>query len=674
MQLPHVQSFLKPISPMHTSLELVLLLLGLAVVSVAVFRVLQLPPILGYLVVGLLVGPHTPGVVVERETLQTLSEFGVVFLMFSIGLEFSFPKLKSMRRIVFGLGFAQVGLSIAAVMLFCFVGAYFIPPLTGLTWQAGFAMGCALSMSSTAIVSKLLTERMEINTEHGRRIFGVLLFQDLALVPMLILVPALANPSGDLGWTLLKASGKAVVVMVLLFYIGQKALRWWLTLVVRRRSQELFMLNLLLLTLGAAWITELAGLSLELGAFIVGMLVSETQFKHQVEVDIQSFRDVLLGLFFVTIGMMLNLRILAEYWWLMIPLLIVPLIFKFGLVTLLSRYFGASPGTSMRTGIALAQAGEFGFVLLNQIDGLQLVDPIFVQLVLASMILSMFIAPFLIAQSDAIVVRLCRNDWMAQSLALTNLASKTMAREKHVIIAGFGRTGQSLAMILEAQNIPYHALDLDPERVHEASTAGSQVSYGDAARRESLVAAGIHRAAALVITFAETHAMERVMHFAHELAPELPIVVRSADGRDYEKLKQAGAVEVVPEAIESSMVLALFTIRALGLSTKRVLRIIQDARKQRYASLRSYFRGTEFEPDSQAAPRLHAITLPESGAAVGQPLHSLDLSALGVDISKICRGKDKLDVDPALVLQAGDVIVVRGQAENVHEAERKLLL
>ena len=546
---------------MHTSLELVLLLLGLAVVSVAVFRMLQLPPILGYLMVGLLIGPHTPGVVVERETLQTLSEFGVVFLMFSIGLEFSFPKLKSMRHIVFGLGFAQVGLSIAVVMLLCWLGGLCDSPLTGLSWQAGFAMGSALAMSSTAIVSKLLTERMEINTEHGRRIFGVLLFQDLALVPLLILVPALANPSGQLGLTLLKAFGKAVIVMVLLFYIGKKVVRWWLTLVVRRRSQELFMLNLLLLTLGAAWITERAGLSMELGAFIVGMLVSETQYKHQVDVDIQSFRDVLLGLFFVTIGMMLDLHILAEYWWLMLPLLVGPLLFKFGLVALLSKYFGASSGTSIRTGIALAQAGEFGFVLLNQIDGLQLVDPIFIQLILASMVLSMFVAPFLIAKSDAIVVRFCRNEWMNQSLALTDLASKTIAREKHVIIAGFGRTGQSLARILEEQNIPYHALDLDPERVAEASVAGSQVSYGDASRRESLVAAGVHRAAVMVVTFAETHAIERVMHFAHELAPDLPIIARSSDGSDYEKLKQAGAAEVVPEAIESSMVLALFTIR-----------------------------------------------------------------------------------------------------------------
>ncbi|RJX31736.1 MAG: potassium transporter [Oxalobacter sp.] len=659
---------------MHTSLELVLLLLGLAVIGVALFRLLQLPPILGYLVVGLLVGPHTPGVVVERETLHALSEFGVVFLMFSIGLEFSYPKLKAMRRIVFGLGMSQVVLSIVFVMALCFLGAYFVPKLAAVSWQAGFAIGGALAMSSTAIVSKLLSERMELETEHGRRIFGVLLFQDLALVPLLILVPALTHRSENVAWTLGMAFVKGIVVMALLLFIGQKLIRWWLNLVVRRRSQELFMLNLLLLTLGSAWITKEAGLSLELGAFMAGMLISETQYKHQVEVDIQSFRDVLMGLFFVTIGMLLDFRILMEYWWLMLPLLLGSILFKFALVASLSRFFGASPGTSIRTGIALAQAGEFGFVLLNQADGLQLLHPVFVQLILVSMVLSMFAAPFLIAKSDAIVMKLCANEWMMQSLALTNTASRTIATEKHVIIAGFGRTGQSLAKLLEEQHIPYHALDLDPERVHEASAAGAQVSYGDASRRESLVAAGIHRAAVLVITFAEAPAAERVMHFAHEIAPVLPIIVRSFDGSDFDRLKKAGATEIVPEAIESSMVLALFTIRAMGMSTKRVLRIIQDTRKERYASLRSYFRGSESEPDSEELVRLHSITLPEGAQAVGKNLGAIDLSSAGTEVIMVRRGKERLGMASDLVLQAGDVLVVRGTAGSVDEAERKALL
>jgi len=404
------------------------------------------------------------------------------------------------------------------------------------------------------------------------------------------------------------------------------------------------------------------------------MLISETQYKHQVEVDIQSLRDVLLGLFFVTIGMLLNLQILLEYWWVVLLLLTGGALLKFALVAGLAKFFGASPGVSLRTGLALAQAGEFGFVLLNQAGGLNLVDPVFIQVILASMVLSMFVAPFLIAKSDAIVMRVCANEWMMQSLAITNIASRTIATQKHVIIAGFGRTGQSLAKLLEEQNIPYHALDLDPERVRDAGMSGAQVSYGDASRRESLVAAGIHRAAALVITFAETPSAIRVMHFAHELAPELPIVVRSRDGDDFEQLKQAGASEVVPEAIESSMVLALFTIRALGVPTKRVLRIIQDTRRERYASLRSYFHGSDAEPEDEALVRLHSITLPDGAKAVGQTLAELDLPSKGVEIERIRRGGVKFVPAYDTVLQAGDVLVARGTVDCLAEAERVVLM
>ncbi|MBS1169730.1 MAG: potassium transporter [Burkholderiaceae bacterium] len=657
---------------MHSPLEFTLILLGFSVLGVVAFRMLQLPPMLGYLIVGIIVGPHTPGFVAENETVRMLSEFGVVFLMFSVGLEFSLAKLKAMRKIVFGLGLSQVSLSILFVMLVCALAAYFMPQWFSVSWQAGLAMGAAMSMSSTAIVSKLLAERMELETDHGRRIFGILLFQDLALVPLLILVPALANNPPNLALTLGLAFGKAIVAMVLLLFVGQKVLSWWLNIVVKRRSQELFMLNLLLITLGAAWITEMAGLSLELGAFIVGMLISETQYKHQVEVDIQSFRDVLLGLFFITIGMLLNVQVVLANWWIVLLLVIGPLVFKFGLIAALARFFGAPMGTSLRTGLALAQAGEFGFVLLNQAGGLHLVDDLFIQVILASMVLSMFIAPFLIAQSDRIVMKLCANEWMMQSLALTNIASQTIATEQHVIIAGFGRTGQSIARLLDDHGIPYHALDLDPERVREAGLAGATVSYGDVSRRESLIAAGIHRAAAMVIAFAETPAAIKVMHFAHELAPELPIIVRSLDGSDFEQLKQAGATEVVPEALESSMVLALFTIRALGVPTKRVLRIIQNTRKTRYASLRGYFQGSHVEPGEEVQQRLHSVTLPEGADVIGKTLGDLPLDGLDVAVTAVRRGKTKLELAPGVILQAGDVLVLCGPADSLALAEEAI--
>jgi CPA2 family monovalent cation:H+ antiporter-2 len=659
---------------MFSALELTLILLAAAVLGVVAFRMLHLPPMLGYLAVGIVIGPHGFGWADENATTHSLAEFGVVFLMFSIGLEFSLPKLSSMRRIVFGLGVAQVFLTIAAVMLFGWLTALLLPQVANISWRAAFALGGALAMSSTAIVSKLLTERLELESPHGRQIIGILLFQDLAFVPLLILVPAMAKNSGDLLVTLSLAGLKAAVVLALLLFFGQKMMRSWFHVVVKRRSQELFMLNLLLITLGAAWITEQAGLSLALGAFVAGMLISETEYKHQVEEDIKPFRDVLLGLFFITVGMLLNVRLVLENWWLVLLLLTAPVLLKFGLIAILARLTGAPPGVALRTGLFLAQAGEFGFVLLNQAGGLQLMDPLLIQLILASMVLSMLVAPIIIAKSDAIVMKLSANEWMMQSLALTQIATRTMTTQEHVLIAGFGRTGQSLAKLLEQEGIAYHALDLDPDRVREAQAAGANVSYGDAARRESLVAAGIHRAAALVVTYASTPSALKVLHFAHELAPALPVIVRSHDDTDLDKLLDAGAAEVVPEAIEGSLMLASHALVLLGVPLRRVVHQVQAARDERYASLRGYFHGASDAPDDQEHlhVRLHSVSLTDGARAVGKCLADLKLQEVGAEAAMIRRGKSRIDISADTVLEAGDIVVLRGASEGVARAEERL--
>ena len=660
---------------MFSPLELALLLLAAAVAGVVVFRMMHLPPMLGYLVVGILIGPHGLGLAEDNETTHTLAEFGVVFLMFSIGLEFSLPKLSSMRKNVFGLGMAQVIVTLLVTMAFGWVLAYALPNMTDISWKAAFALGGALAMSSTAIVSKLLTERLELESEHGRRIMGILLFQDLALVPLLIVVPAMAQPKADLMAELAWAAGKAVIVLVLLLFIGQKLMRSWFNVVVRRRSQELFMLNLLLVTLGAAWITERAGLSLALGAFVAGMLISETEYKHQVEEDIKPFRDVLLGLFFITIGMLLNPALVAHHWWVVLLLLSGPLLLKFAVIAGLARLFGANTGVALRTGLALAQAGEFGFVLINQMGDLQMADPLMIQLVLASMVISMLVAPFVIAKSDAIVMKLSANEWMMQSLALTQIATRTMTTQKHVIIAGFGRSGQHLAKMLEEESIAYHALDLDPDRVREAQAAGAHVSYGDAARRESLKAAGIARAAAMVITYADTAAAIKTLHFAHEVAPNLPVIVRSYDDMDLDKLRAAGATEVVPEALEGSLMLASHALVRLGVPLRRVVHRVQEARDERYASLRGYFHGVDDAPDDEEniQTRLHSVRVGEGAKAAGKSLGTLKLDELGAEVMSIRRGKSKLAAAPESVLQANDIVVLRGPTEGVARAEARLL-
>ncbi|MBA2721753.1 MAG: cation:proton antiporter, partial [Methylibium sp.] len=494
---------------MATTLEVVLLYLIAAVLGVVLCRSLKLPPMLGYLAVGVLIGPNALALAEDSANVEYLAEFGVVFLMFVIGLEFNLPKLRSMRTLVFGLGLSQVALTMVAAIggnALLVWGLALAGRSGGLAWQSAVALGAALAMSSTAILVKLMAERLELETPHGKRVMGVLLFQDLAVVPFLVLIPALGqNADGDdMTRALLFAALKAAALLTVLLVGGQRVMRWWLTLVARRRSDELFMLNLLLVTLGLAWLTEHAGLSLALGAFVAGMLIAETEYKHQVETDIRPFHDVLLGLFFITIGMKLDWRAVAEQWPLVLLLTTLPVLFKFGLVTVLARVFGAPAGVALRTGLYLAQAGEFGFVLLvlasqNALLPAQLENP-----VLASMVLSMLATPFLIMNSNRIVMRLAASDWLLQSVAMTTIAKRAINSEAHVIICGYGRSGQNLARLLEAEHIPYMALDLDPDRVRQAAAAGQSVVYGDAARLQSLMAAGLARANAVVVSYHDT--------------------------------------------------------------------------------------------------------------------------------------------------------------------------
>jgi len=425
-----------------SSLALTLLYLLAAVLGVVACRSLKLPPMLGYLAAGILIGPHALALAQNSESVRHLGEFGVVFLMFAIGLEFSLPKLRAMRKQVFGLGLLQVAATMLAAVIGTLVLARWLGGVWDVGWQTAVALAGTMAMSSTAIVGKLLAERAELESEHGRQIMGILLFQDLAVVPLLVLVPALGSSPDELLLALGLALVKATVLVGLLLTGGQKFMRWWLTQVARRKSEELFMLNLLLITLGLAWLTELAGLSLALGAFIAGVLVSETEYRHQVGTDIRPFHDVLLGLFFITIGMMLDWHILIEQWVLVLLLLVAPALLKLGIILLLARSMGATTGVALRTGLFLAQAGEFGFVLLSLTQQSGLIRPALMNPILAAMVLSMLATPFLIQYSNWIVMKLVASDWLQQSLQMTTIARKSIGTSGHVVICGFGRCGQ----------------------------------------------------------------------------------------------------------------------------------------------------------------------------------------------------------------------------------------
>ena len=658
-----------------SGLELTLLYLLAAVLGVTLFRWLKLPPMLGYLTVGVVIGPHALALSKNAEGVRHLGEFGVVFLMFVIGLEFNLPKLRSMRRHVFGLGLLQVLLTVVLGTAASLVLAFVAPGLWSMPWQTALALSGAMVMSSTAIVVKLLSERLEMESEHGKRIMGVLLFQDLAVVPLLVLIPALGSSPDKLLMALAIAGLKATVLLGVLLTGGQRVMRWWLTIVARRKSEELFVLNLLLVTLALAWVTELAGLSLALGAFIAGMLISETEFKHQVETDIRPFHDVLLGLFFISIGMMLDWHIVLERWPLVLLLATLPIVFKLLLVMGLARALGATTGVSLRTGLYLAQAGEFGFVLLTLANENRLVPPDLLNPILASMVLSMLATPFIVLYSNRIVMKLVASEWLQQSLQMTSIARKSINTSKHVIICGYGRCGQNLGSMLEQEGIQYMALDLDPDRVRQAASAGDSVVFGDAVRLQALMAAGLARASAVVVTYLDTASALKVLANVRAHAPSVPVIVRTVDDHDLEKLQAAGATEVVPEAIEGSLMLASHALALVGVPMRRVIRVVQDQRDKRYNLLRGYFRGADDDTaDEHDEERLSTVTLPVANKSAGQTLASLVLHRLHVRAVSLRRSDGKtLEPQDDTVLAGGDTLVLSGKPEALAIAEEKIL-
>lgn len=447
------------------SLAPIVVVLLVSVITVILCRKFNIPSMLGYLLVGFLAGPGMLSLIPKSHATDYLGEIGIVFLMFSIGLEFSLPKLRAMRRLVFGLGGLQVGVTMLSVMG--------ILMLTGVPFNWAFAVSGALAMSSTAIVSRILSEKTELGQPHGQMAMGVLLMQDIAVVPLMILIPALAGGGDGNIWAALGlAFAKMLLTLGLLFFVGSKIMSRWFRMVAKRKSSELFMINVLLVTLGVAYLTELEGLSMALGAFVAGMLLSETEYRFQVEDDIRPFRDILLGFFFITVGMKLDIQALIGGWRQVLMLLAMLLVLKVLVVFAIAFKMKHSVGDSLKTALYLAQGGEFGFVMLAIAGQLDMVSPEWEQAATAAVLLSMIIAPFLLGGSDALVGRLVKSSWDMKSLDLHSMLVETMSKSDHVLIVGFGRGGQTVGRVLAQEDIPYFALDLDIVRVQVARSAG----------------------------------------------------------------------------------------------------------------------------------------------------------------------------------------------------------
>lgn len=563
---------------MNKELISALIVLSLTVPVVALFRSLRIPSILAYLLIGAIAGPYQMGLMQPHEAMYKLADFGVVFLMFSIGLEFNRARFMAIRSLVFGLGAAQVVLTMGAVML---IGLGF-----GLTWQSGLALGGAVAMSSTAIVGRLISERLETHSAHGRQVMGVLLFQDIAVVPLLILLPSLAAPQGDIWVQLGMALGKAAMVLFAIFFIGKRLVQPLFNAIARRHSTELFMLNLLWVVLGMAALTQWAGLSLALGAFLGGMLISETMYRHQVESDIRPFRDILLGLFFITIGMELDLLRIWRDVGEVVAILAVLVIGKGAIVAMVSLAMRSNPVTAFRAAMQLSFAGEFGFVLLNQAGALHLLNGQTLQSTLAAMLISMMLGPILVHKSHRLVKLLLGHSTWASKDNLDNVASQAEDIAGHVIVCGYGRTGRNLVSFLAHEEVPHLALELDGMLVSKAEETGKRVVFGDAGRKEILLAAGVTRASAVVITHNDLASSMRTLTHVREIAPDLPVIIRTTDDSRMEQLKSAGATEVVPEVLESSLMLAAQTLLLIGNSKETVDETIIRARAGRYSLLK----------------------------------------------------------------------------------------
>jgi monovalent cation:H+ antiporter-2, CPA2 family len=651
----------------------ILILLAASVCVVAGVRRLALPAIVGYLAVGMLLGPHALAWAVDNDTTRLLADFGVVFLVFTLGLEFSLPRLLAMRWEVLGVGGAQVLVTTAAVA----AGAI---ALFGVGPTAAIVIGGAVAMSSTAIIIAQLTEQSENNRTHGRLAVAICLFQDLSFPLFLGLVSPLAAGAGSApGPHIIAAIGIAAAALLLVLAVGRWLLRPLFLAIASVRSPELFSLAVLLAVLASAWATQAAGLSLALGAFLAGMMLAETEFRHQVEATIRSYREVLLGLFFITVGMLLDVPLLLRTLPLVTAILAGMLLLKASVVAAVAKPATKSWFKSLRTGVVVSCGGEFGFALLTILLRRELADPAVVQPLLAATVLSMVASPMLIRDNRRITRAILRESGPKRTEALREAQTTLAVAERdHVVICGFGRVGQNIARVLEQTGFEYIALDLDPYRIRAGRQAGDPVVYGDAGQVEVLQNMGLVRASCVVITFANPTVSLRILRSVRSLRSDVPVLVRTQDDTKLEDLQAAGATEVVPETFEASLMLLSHLLLLLKLPVSQVIRTVNDIRSHRYGMLRQYFRasGAEFLDDSHAfREELHSVVLPPHAWAVGKTIAELARRGSQAAVSAVRRdGIVGREPGADTVFKEGDVVVVCGTPEAVEHAETLLLM
>ena len=650
-------------------LPLILVLLAASVFVVTLARRLGLPSILGYVTVGLALGPHALGLFPESKTTHLLAELGVVFLLFTLGLEFSWPRMVALRREVFGLGSLQVFGTAGVVAV--------IAHAAGLPWAQSIVIGGVVAMSSTVLIVQQLTERAELNRTHGRLAFSVVLFQDIAVVPFLALAAALGASAETFSFgnvlSLIVAGAFSVLVVLA---AGRWLLRPLLYVIANSRLRELFTLAVLLVALASAWASQLAGLSMALGAFLAGMMLAETEYSHQVESVIRPFRDILLGLFFISVGMLLDFDALWREFWLIIALLLAMVTVKAVVASLATRVFVDSTFKAIRTGVTLACGGEFGIALLTLLLQNDAIDPAIAQPLLVAVVLAMVLAPVILANNKR-VARLLLGERGPPKTAIEreDAATSAVAKREHVILCGFGRVGQNVARVLEAQGFEYIAIDLDPVRVRAARQVGHPVVYGDSADEQVLEEVGLSNANAVVVSFSDTRTSLAILRSLRRLRTDVPVLVRTPDDSRLLELKTAGATEVVPEAFEASLMLASHVLMSLKVPPATVMRSVAELRGNRYEMLRDVITSTDVSPLHPAITEaVRSIVVPPGSWCVGKCVDEVRKAGADVAFTGI-RRQGILGREPSgdTLFEEGDIVIVFGTPEALEHAEHVLL-
>jgi monovalent cation:H+ antiporter-2, CPA2 family len=653
------------------TLETILCALSAALVISVIFRRFQLPVVLGYFLVGVLMGPYALGLIPDHESIKDLAEFGIVFLMFTVGLEFSQAKLFALKKAVFLVGGLQVLFSIVATTI---VGMFL-----HMTMLSALVVGGIVAMSSTAIVIKQLNDQMELHTSHGLNAVGILLFQDLAVIPFIILIVGLANPASSPLWAIfLWAFVKGIFAIFLISLAGRWLLKPAFLLIAKTRAVELFTLSVLLITLLAAWLTDVLGLSYAFGAFLGGIMLSETEFRHQIEIEIRPFRDILLGLFFISIGMLADLSQWYAIWKWIALLLAALTLGKMLLIVLICRITGTGNSAAVRTGLVLAQGGEFGFAILTLALAHSMLPVEYSQVILAALLISIAISPIFIYFNKAIADYLLPKATLPSNHNIEEkIVGKAKDLEKHVIICGFGRVGQYIAYILNKAEYPYIGLDINADIIKKATHSGENVLFGDASHPGILHAAGIERAKALVISFDKIKPAIRVLSMARREHKDLPIIVRCKDQRELEELKKYGATEIVAEIFEESLTLSQHLLQCIEMPTQKISDLLEEVRSKDYGLLRRIFSGS-FDPEegeSLLYAKLIPVLLSEGSYAIGRNIRDLPFKEIGVEVIAVRRGKTRsIKPHPSLKLHMNDIVILYGSIANLADAESMLLV